>query len=163
MSQIAGPSRLAGWATLRTWPARRWAAAVLGAAGTVAVIGLPTVLIPNPVFGRDVPPTWWAWPVLAVTAVLAGLLGATYVRLPAAERTTAAKAGLAGGILSYLAVGCPVCNKLALLALGYTGALRWFAPIQPWLAAAGMLLLGYALHRRLNGEIACPVPADRGR
>ena len=163
MSQIASPDRLAGWATLRTWPVRRWLAAALGAIGTIAVIGLPTVLIPNPVFGRDVPPTWWAWPVLAVTAVLAGLLGATYVRLPEAERTTAAKAGLAGGILSYLAVGCPVCNKLALLALGYTGALQWFAPIQPWLAVAGMGLLGYALHRRLNGEIACPVPADRSR
>lgn len=163
MSQIAGPHRLAGWATLRTWPVRRWLTAALSAIGTVAVIGVPTVLIPNPVFGREVAPTWWAWPVLAGTAVLAGLLAATYVRLPEAERATAAKAGLAGGILSYLAVGCPVCNKLALLALGYTGALQWFAPIQPWLAVAGLGLLGYALHRRLNGEIACPAPIDRTR
>lgn len=161
MSQITVANRLAGWATLRTWPVRRWLAAMLGATATVAVIGLPTVLIPNSVFGREVPPTWWAWPVLVVTAVLAGLLGATYVRPPETERTTAAKAGLAGGILSYLAVGCPVCNKLALLALGYTGALQWFAPIQPWLAVAGVGLLGYALHRRLNGEIACPVPVER--
>ena len=163
MSQIAGPNRLAGWASLGTWPVRRWSAAALGAAATIAVIGLPTVLIPNPVFGRDVPPTWWAWPALAVTAVLAGLLGATYIRRPEDERTTAARAGLAGGFLSYLAVGCPVCNKIALLALGYTGALQWFAPIQPWLALAGTALLAYALHRRLTAEFACPIPGGPRR
>jgi hypothetical protein len=52
-----------------------------------------------------------------------------------------------------------VCNKLALIALGYTGALQWFAPVQPVLAVAGIVLLAYALRRRLAGEIACPVPA----
>jgi hypothetical protein len=66
-----------------------------------------------------------------------------------------------GGVLSYLAVGCPVCNKIALLALGYSGALRWFAPAQPWLAAAGVGLLAYAFHRRLRGEIACAAPARK--
>lgn len=71
------------------------------------------------------------------------------------------RAGAVGGFLTYLAVGCPVCNKIALLALGYTGALQWFAPVQPVLAVAGVALLAYALRRRLAGEIACPLP-DRG-
>lgn len=114
-------------------------------------------MIPNPLFGRAIPTTWWAWPVLLVTGVLSGLLTATYVRgAAAAERTP--RAGVVGGVLSYLAVGCPVCNKLALVALGYSGALTWFAPAQPWLAVAGILLLGYSLRARLIGEIACPAP-----
>lgn len=120
------------------------------------VIGLPTVLIPNSLFARSVPATWWAWPVLIITALLAGMVAATYVRRgDQADPRAASRAGLVGGFLSYLAVGCPVCNKLALLALGYSGALQWFAPAQPWLAAAGIMLLAYALRRRLLGEIAC--------
>jgi hypothetical protein len=155
---------------VRHWPRSRWVAAALGAALTVLVVGVPTVLIPNPVFGREVPPTWWAWPALLVTAVLSGLVLATYVRLgpaPApvdggtAERSS--RAGAAGAFLAYLAVGCPVCNKLALIALGYTGALQWFAPVQPVLAVAGIVLLAYALRRRLAGELSCPVPATPAR
>jgi hypothetical protein len=145
------------WQLVAAWPRRRWVAAALGALGIAALIGISTAMIPSPVFGRAVPTTWWAWPVLVVTAILGGLLGATYVRDPNAP-VREGRFGLAGGVLSYFAVGCPVCNKLALLALGYTGALQWFAPVQPYLATAGVALLGYALWRRLVGEVACPVP-----
>lgn len=146
------------WSTLRGWSARRWWVAAAGALGTVLVVGLPTVLIPNSVFGREVPPTWWAWPVLVVTAVLAGMVGATYVR-GTTQTDRASTTGVVGGVLSYFAVGCPVCNKIALLALGYSGALQWFAPAQPFLAVLGVGLLAYALHRRLRGDVACAVPA----
>lgn len=142
------------WQRLRDWPRRRWVTAAASAAAIVAFIGLSTAMIPNPVFGREVATTWWAWPVLAVTAVLGGLLTATYVRDPAAPRSPG-RFGVAGSLLSYFAVGCPVCNKIVLLALGYTGALQWFAPVQPLLALGGVALLGYALWRRLRGEIAC--------
>lgn len=146
---------------MRDWPLRRWMVAAVSAVVTVVVIGVPTVLIPNPVFGRAVPVTWWAWPVLAVTAVLSGLVAATYVARPdaavVAGETTPTRTSMAGGFLAYLAVGCPVCNKIALLALGATGAVRWFAPFQPFLGLAAVALLGYALRRRLAGERACPV------
>lgn len=146
---------------MRDWPLRRWMVAAVSAVVTVMVIGVPTVLIPNPVFGRAVPVTWWAWPVLVVTAVLSGLVAATYVARPAtavvADETTPTRTSMAGGFLAYLAVGCPVCNKIALLALGATGAVRWFAPFQPFLGLAAVALLGYALRRRLAGERACPV------
>lgn len=156
----APPPWWAQWTALQAWPRRRWLVALAGAVATALVMGLPTAMIPNPVFGREVPTTAWAWPALVVTAILSGLLGATYVRRPTAPEPVS-RAGLVGGVLTYLAVGCPVCNKLALLALGYTGALTWFAPVQPWLALAGVGLLGYALHRRLGGEVACPVPTGR--
>jgi hypothetical protein len=143
---------------MRTWPARRWVVAAVTAVLTVLVVGVPTVLIPNPWFGRAVPPTWWAWPVLVLTAVLSGLVTATYIGSPATSPgDTPSRSSLLGGFLAYLAVGCPVCNKVALLALGSAGAIQWFAPVQPVLAVAGVVLLGYALRRRLAGERSCPV------
>lgn len=156
---VPAPARAGVLAALRGWPPRRWAMAALTAVATVLVVGVPTVLVPNPVFGREVAVTWWAWPVLLATAVLAGLVAATYVRRPGTSAPDVSRSSLLGGFLGYLAVGCPVCNKVALLALGYTGALRWFAPVQPLLAVAGIALLGWALRRRLAGELSCPVPS----
>lgn len=160
---------------LASWSRRRWLAALGAAVVTGLVIGVPTALIPTPVFGREVPPTAWSWPVLVVTGVLSGLLFATYVREPGAAGAGAARAAGAGaaepaaegtraagigGLLSFLAVGCPVCNKIALLALGYSGALQWFAPLQPVLALAGVALLAWALRARLRGAVTCPVPVS---
>ena len=145
---------------LRTWSPRRWWAAAAAAAATALVVALPTAMIPNPVFGREIPTTWWAWPTLALTAVLGGLLVATYVREPGSAPLSSGgldRRGTVGGLLSFFAVGCPVCNKLALIALGYTGALQWFAPVQPLLAVGGVVLLAWALRSRLRGQLACPV------
>jgi hypothetical protein len=149
-------------ASLRAWAPRRWLTAVGTAALTIGVIGVPTVLIPNPWFGREVAATWWAWPALIATALLAGLTTATYVRPPLApqRRDRAGRAGMIGGVLSFFAVGCPVCNKLVLLALGTSGALTYFGPVQPILAAASIALLAGALIVRLRREESCPATLD---
>jgi len=143
--------------TLRTWTSRRWAAAAVGTVATILVIGLPTVLIPNPVFGREIPMTWWAWPALLGSAVLSGLLSSTYVRAPqpSGQEDQGTRRGMVGGVLTFFAVGCPVCNKIVLLALGSAGAMQWFAPVQPLIAAAAVAALAWALHTRLRGERAC--------
>lgn len=155
---------------LRLWGRRRWLAAAVAALLGVLVVGVPTDLIDTPLFGREVPPTWWSWPALLVSALLGGLLAATYVRdgdpasavadeadEPAERRTRTW--GSAGGVLTFFAVGCPVCNKIVLLALGASGALTWFAPVQPLLSLLAIVLLGWALRRRLRGQLACPVTA----
>lgn len=153
-------------ATLLTWSLRRWVVAVATGLGTFLLLGLPTAVIANPLFGRTIPPTPWAFRVLVVTSVLAGLLTATYVRnegpapvrAPSAAVTAdprSARRGALGGLLAYLAIGCPVCNKVVLVALGSTGAVRLFAPVQPYLAAAGLVALIWALGVRLRGEMVC--------
>lgn len=146
------------------WSTRRWVAALVGALVTALLVGIPTDVIPNPVFGRPVDVTWWSYPVLVVTAVLGGLLIATYVREPGDTRPDEeldrpGKTGGIGGLLSFFAVGCPTCNKLVVVALGSTGALDWFAPAQPLLAVGSIVLLAWALRARLRGQIACPVAA----
>ena len=157
--------------SLTRWSSRRWWSALVGALAVALLVGLPTDVVPNPVFGRSIGVTWWSYPVLVVTALLGGLLIATYVRevpdggpgasveigVSEAEQRLARRGGI-GGLLSFFAVGCPVCNKLVLLALGTTGARRWFEPVQPLLAALSIVLLGAALRGRLRDD-ACHVPA----
>lgn len=150
------------------WGRRRWVAAVLGALGVAVLTGAPTVMFPNPLFGRMVPVTAWNRPVWVVTSVLAGLLIATYVT-PATAQTAAEAAdgrdelddatrrGGLGGLVSYFAIGCPVCNKLVVLALGSSGAMSWFAPLQPLLAVASVGLLAWALWTRLRTAESCAV------
>jgi len=88
--------------------------------------------------------------VLAAGAT-AALLVAILVALP--KPTTcrpATRAGVVGGALAYFAVGCPTCNHLVVLAIGASGALQWFAPLQPILALAGIVVLLAAIIHRLR-------------
>jgi hypothetical protein len=145
---------------MRWWTWRQWSVVALTAGATVLLLGVPTDLVDTPLFGRAVPPTPWAWPALLVTAVLSGLLAATYVAVAptgSGDREDGVKAGMAAEVLTFFAVGCPVCNKLALVALGTTGAVRWFAPVQPLLAVAGVALLAGVLRRRLASTTTCAV------
>lgn len=147
---------------LRTWGARRWLVAGAVAIGFGLLLGVSTVLIPNALFARDIPTVAWNYPVWIATSTLVGLLTATYVRQPTGEPMSAterpaSRMGMAGGLLAWFAVGCPVCNKIALLALGYSGAITWFAPVQPFLAVAALVLTALALWLRLRGEVACAV------
>ena len=153
-------------AVLASWSRRRWLVALGTGAATVLVIALPTALIPTPVFGREVPPTAWAWPVLLVTSVLSGRSSppASASLAPTRMWTGPVAPECWGAAHLFFAVGFPVCNKLALLALGYTGALRGSRPIQPYLGAIGVVPLAWALRVRLRGEVACRSrPPERRR
>ena len=146
---------------LRSWTPTQWLVAFFGGLTTFLALGLPTDVIDNPVFGRAIDETPWAMPVLLVTSVLAGLLLGTYVNARPFDR--AAKSGSFGGLLAYFAIGCPVCNKLVLLALGTTGAVNYFEPVQPYLAALGIVALAYAFHKRVTMSSVCPVVSSDPR
>ena len=76
--------------------------AVGAALATFLIIGVPTDIIPNPMFGRDVPVRPWELPVLAATSGLTGL----YFGL---QRPGSAKSGpaIGGAGLAMFAVACP--------------------------------------------------------
>ncbi len=138
--------------------------------------GLITAIIPNPVFGRQIPPEPFAIGVWLISAPLMGLVMATYTtpvptspiaitqpltpeRLAVADGRSTTLGGLAG-FGAFLAIGCPVCNKIALVLLGASGAMSVYAPIQPLIGAVSLALLVatavWRLRLRANGA-ACPV------
>ena len=55
-------------------------------------------------------------------------------------------------------VGCPVCNKIVVAVLGVSGALTYWAPIQPIVGILSIALLVTGLLLRLGGAVACTVP-----
>jgi hypothetical protein len=155
-----------------------WSAAA-AALGLVA-FGLVSAIIPNPVFGRQIAPEPFAIVVWLASGLLMGLLAGTYLAPPPAvpvalppqggavafaadtgevgRRTSAL--GYAGGLAAFLAIGCPVCNKVALVLLGTSGALSIWAPLQPLVGLASVALLAASLAWRLRMRArgnACPV------
>lgn len=151
-----GPLPSGSLAALRsTLDWRFWLVAALATAGSLLLLGVPTAVIPNPFFIRMTPTETFNVVVWLASAPLIGLLIATYVR-PArqaighvtgeqgAGRTTLA------GVAAYLAIGCPICNKVVVAALGVSGALSYFAPLQPIISAGSVALLGATLVWRLR-------------
>ncbi len=156
--------RLIGWSVLLT------VVALVG-------FGLASAIIPNPVFGRSIAPEPFAVAVWIASAPLIGIVTATYVvppptpplaatielraePAPAADDAGGGALGWIGGFAAFLAIGCPVCNKVALLVLGTGGAMSIWAPLQPLVGVASLALLAgtlaWRLHRRAQGG-ACAV------
>jgi hypothetical protein len=127
---------------------RRFGAlAVLAAVGYFVVVGVITAVVPSPYFDRKLGVDVWNVMSLVVPALLFGPLAATYlVPWPSACRV-GGRTG-AGGVMSFLAAGCPLCNKLVVFAIGTTGAIEYFRPLQPLLGALSILLLAIALRAR---------------
>ncbi|MDI1289613.1 MAG: hypothetical protein PSX37_06655 [bacterium] len=153
-------------AALQLWSRRQWVLGIVGGFILSVVVSIPTDVIPNPFFTRSMAVTWWSYPVVISTGVLGALLVGSYVRndeLSSArdeqvERSS--RFGLVGATLSFFAIGCPVCNKLVLLALGASGTMTWFAPVQPVLAIASVILMAIAVRMRLRNQVACAVPSS---
>ncbi|WP_305094067.1 hypothetical protein [Prescottella sp. R16] len=125
---------------------------------TLIVVGVPTDVIDTPWFGREIPVRWWEYPVLAATAILTALWFGIRVDSPT-DRPTGPMAAVT---LAVFAVGCPVCNKIVLLTIGTSGALGFWAPLQPIIAVGSLALLTTALILRRRRSLcgpACAAPA----
>ena len=159
--------------TIRYCPLQDRSLTVWSAGWTVAILavyGLVSAIIPNPIFARGLAPEPFAVAVWLVSAPLMGVVMATYfaplptgvpvaLNAPAARDGTAA--GTVGGFVAFLAIGCPTCNKIALVLLGTSGATNVFGAAQPLLGAVSLALLAGTLVWRLRLRArggACAVP-----
>lgn len=123
----------------------RWWHAAAGGALIALVIAIPSRVLPNPVFTRMTPVRWWDYLVLVVVTVLA----AAWLAAPVvAGWNRGAVRGTSGVVLSTLAVGCPLCNKVVVAMLGASGALTLWAPLQPLVAVVSVLAMGAAVATR---------------
>lgn len=159
MAQVAVPQLPpGGLAALRsTLDWRFWVVTVIATAGSLVLLGVPTAVIPNPFFVRMTPTEASNLAIWLVSAPMIGLLVATYVGQPTHSGShPGAESGTGratlGGIAAYLAIGCPICNKVVVAALGVSGALNYFAPVQPVIGAASVALLGGTLAWRLRNR-----------
>ncbi len=123
---------------------RRIAAGAVTAAVSFVLLGTVAALWDNPVFVRMTPAGGWEVALLATMSLVAGVYVA--IRRPFCS----VKGAGAGGILAFLGVACPVCNKILLLIFGGELLLAYFEPVRIYVAAAGTLLLGWVtLHEYL--------------
>ena len=119
-------------------------------AGTA--IALPARLIPNDLFRRMTPIRPLDYVFWIASSILVGVL----LALPRTRRTEGSS--LLGGTATFLAVGCPICNRLVVAAIGVSGALNLFAPIQPILGLAALAFMAWAIRRGLRAPDSCELP-----
>lgn len=148
-------------ANLRSLPGRTWLRAVPYGIIAALFIGIPSDIIDTPIFGRPVELRTIDYVIWIITSALIGLVLA--IRLPKSHREEEENSDLRtawGGFISFLAVGCPVCNQLVVAAIGTSGALSWWAPVQPVVGAFAIGFVLWALRTRLaTYQLAsCPTP-----
>jgi hypothetical protein len=143
---------------LRDLPPVTWLRAVPYGLVAAVFIAVPSDLIDTKFFGRPVPIRAIDYVILAVTAGLIGLILA--IQVPKSDETESQDTRtIWGGFVSFLAVGCPVCNQAVVALIGTSGALAWWAPVQPFVGLAAVALLLYTLRLRLRTYelVACVV------
>lgn len=143
-----------------TVDARFVLAALGGTALSLVILGIPTAVIPNPWFTRMLATDTTNVVVLIASAPMMGALIATYIA-PASATPDPHGARMAptsaAGIGAYLAIGCPICNKIIVGVLGISGAVNVFAPLQPFIGAASVAVLAVTLVWRLRRRATgCP-------
>lgn len=143
---------------LRQLPASTWLRAIPVALIAAVLIGVPSDLIDTPIFGRPVEIRPIDYAILAVTSLLIGLIFA--IRVPEGAGEKEETRTVWGGFVSFLAVGCPVCNQAVVALVGTSGALNWWAPVQPLVGLAAIAILLWALRKRLATYQlqSCPLP-----
>ena len=129
-------------------------AAALGSLVAALLLGVPSAVIPNPFFVRMTPTEPANYLVWLISAPLSGLLIATYIGRDGVKADPHADSGggriTIAGVGAYLAIGCPICNKIIVAVLGVSGALNVFAPLQPLIGALSIALLAGTLAWRLR-------------
>jgi len=137
---------------------KRIAAGVGVALLSFILLGTVAALWDNPFFVRMTPAGGWEIVMLGAMSAISGVYVA--IRRPFCSVRGAG----AGGILAFLGVACPVCNKILLLIFGGELLMTYFEPVRIYVAAAGALLIGwftlreYILIRRQAA--ARPAPAE---
>lgn len=130
---------------------------------TAMFAGLGTVaaLWENPLFMRMTPTGGFEITLLLLLSALAGL----YVGLPQTEcgKRTAGT----GGVIGFLGIACPVCNKILMLLFGSALLLEYYEPMRLYLALGGVMLLAAAIWLKLTGrgcaETGAPIGGTAGR
>ncbi len=111
------------------------------ALGSFVALGTIAALWENPLFVRMTPAGDLEVVLLGMLSVLLG----TYVAIR--RPFCSAKTAGVGGVLGFIGVACPVCNKVLLLLFGGDLLLTYFEPVRVYVAAIGVLAVAAAVAR----------------
>jgi hypothetical protein len=111
------------------------------ALGSFVALGTVAALWENPLFVRMTP----AGDIEVVLLGLLSVLLGTYVAIR--RPFCSAKTASVGGVLGFIGVACPVCNKVLLLLFGGDLLLTYFEPVRVYVAAVGVLAVAAAVAR----------------
>jgi len=81
----------------------------------------------------------WEISLLTLLSILTGLY--VVIRRPLCSNGTVG----VGGVLGFLGVACPVCNKILLLAFGSELLLTYFEPVRIYVATIGVAIACWAV------------------
>lgn len=142
------------WPILRLFGLKGWITSAIGAVAAFVVLGVPMAMIGNPYFIRMIPARDQDYVIWIASSLLLGLVIGTFA-------ISSVKGGggkaMGSGILTFLAVGCPICNKLVIVFLGISGALAYFEPVQLYLGIGSVIFLVWTLLLRARSVSgACP-------
>lgn len=108
------------------------------------IFGAVTGVYQNPFFQRMTPLYWFDYMFLSLESVLLGLFFGVNATICATKGVSI------GGVFGFLGFACPICNKLLLFLLGSGFLLTYFEPIRPFVGILGVLLMGFAVHKKLS-------------
>lgn len=138
---------------------RRLPALLRATAAAVAMFGLlgtVAALWSNPFFMRMTPTSGFEIGLLLLQSILVG----TYVGIERVACPT--KTAGIGGVLGFLGVACPVCNKVLVALFGTGALLTYFEPIRLYVALAGVALSALAVWAKLRSSAPGPVATVPG-
>lgn len=119
------------------------AALVFTVLGTVSALWDTSPFF-RPLFFRMTPVQGFEIPLLALLAVLSGAF--VTVRRPACG----AKKATGAGVLGFLGVACPVCNKVLLLIFGGELLMTYFEPVRLYVTLLSVALMAWLAWREIS-------------
>ena len=109
------------------------------AIASFAALGTMAALWENPIFIRMTPAGDLEIVLLGMLSLLLGVY--VGIRRPFCSVKTVTT----GGVLGFIGVACPVCNKVLLLLFGGELLLTYFEPVRIYVAGVGVLLAAAAV------------------
>ena len=114
------------------------------AAAAFAALGTVSALWDNPFFIRMEPAQGFEIPLLAVLAVLSG----AYVTVRRAACSSTKATGV--GVLGFIGIACPVCNKILLLIFGGELLMTYFEPVRLYVTLLSVVLMAWLVWREVR-------------
>jgi hypothetical protein len=142
--------------TIQYLSPKRIATGAVVAVATFGILGTVSALWQNPIFIRMTPVGGFEITFLALLSFLSGVY--VIIRRSLCSNN---KVGV-GGLLGFLGIACPICNKILVMAFGSQALLTYYEPIRIYVAAIGVVVTGWAVvyEWRRRGDVYAETPED---